>query len=174
MSKPTAKGVYALILRLDRDRRIQIGRLGGFRFTTGSYVYVGSAWGTGGLAARIGRHLRADKICRWHIDYLRRHAAITQVWAGRFRPEEEHRWAHVFISLFNAAVPAEKFGSSDCRCPAHLFRLPKAPAIEAFNRALHTLRSGKPKAQLWSVGEESVDCGKQRLLSRQKFSRSYP
>jgi Uri superfamily endonuclease len=172
MSKPIAKGVYALILRLDRDRHIQIGRLGRFRFSAGAYVYVGSAWGPGGLAARISRHLRADKTCRWHIDYLCLHATITQVWAGRCRPEQEHLWARVFGGFINTAVPAKKFGSSDCRCPAHLFRLPKAPAIESFNRALHQRRSGKQQAQIWNIREESFEHGKPRIPSKQPFGRS--
>ena len=147
--KPIDKGIYALILRLDRGRRIQVGRLGRFRFAAGNYVYVGSAWGPGGLAARIGRHLQTGKKSRWHIDYLRRHAQITQIWFGRDRPNGEHRWARVFSRFQHAGVPAAKFGSSDCRCAAHLFCLPEAPSIEQFNRALPHRGSGNPIASLW-------------------------
>ena len=134
-------------MRLERDRRIPIGRLGRLRFAAGSYIYVGSAWGPGGLAARIGRHLRGNKTSRWHIDYFRRHARITDVWAGLCRPNAEHLWAGVFASLTDAVVPAPKFGSSDCRCPAHLFHLTDAPSIVGFNRVLR--RSGKQQAHCW-------------------------
>jgi len=37
----------------------------------GWYVYVGSALGPGGLAAKVGRHLGGRKMCRWHTAYLR-------------------------------------------------------------------------------------------------------
>jgi len=37
----------------------------------GYYIYIGSAFGPGGVRARMLRHLRADKPKHWHIDYLR-------------------------------------------------------------------------------------------------------
>lgn len=138
-------------MRLDRQQRIQVGQLGRFHFNTGTYVYVGSAWGPGGLAARIGRHLRSLKKCRWHIDYLRRHARIKEIWVGCYRPNVEHLWAGIFADLTGGAVPAENFGSSDCRCSAHLFYLPDTLSVQRFNRAVNRRLPGNPRAHIWSV-----------------------
>jgi Uri superfamily endonuclease len=77
MMHTDGKGVYVLILYLPYRRTIQIGRLGKFNFSDGYYAYVGSAFGPGGLAARLSHHLRRSHKPRWHIDYLRRHVDIT-------------------------------------------------------------------------------------------------
>ncbi|MCP3952032.1 MAG: GIY-YIG nuclease family protein, partial [Desulfobacterales bacterium] len=69
-------GTYALVMRLARPRTIPVGRLGPVIFKPGHYVYTGSALGPGGLAARIGRHLKPSKKFHWHIDYLRRFAEV--------------------------------------------------------------------------------------------------
>ena len=53
-------GTYALILRASTAQTIQIGRLGDLVMQPGYYIYVGSAFGPGGLAARVGRHLRQE------------------------------------------------------------------------------------------------------------------
>ena len=45
-------------------------RFGKLTLAAGQYAYVGSAHGPGGLRARVGRHLRAEKPLHWHIDYL--------------------------------------------------------------------------------------------------------
>src|SRR3990172_11736037 len=68
---PSDPGTYALHLRLNRSRWVQIGRLGETRFPAGEYVYIGSAFGPGGLRARLGRHVRGDGQPHWHIDALR-------------------------------------------------------------------------------------------------------
>ena len=147
--KPIDKGVYALIMRTDRSRRIQIGRLGRFRFFAGTYVYVGSAWGPGGLAARIGRHLKKVNQRRWHIDYLRQYVTMKEIWVSRCKPSGEHVWAEAVGRFEKASVPVEKFGSSDCRCPAHLFYLPDPPSIQQFNQTLASSRSERHKVLLW-------------------------
>jgi len=59
-----------LILRLPCPATVNVGRLGRVRFPAGWYAYVGSAYGPGGLAARISRHLRPSKPSHWHLDYL--------------------------------------------------------------------------------------------------------
>ncbi len=42
--------------------RIQIGKLGQFKFKKGYYAYVGSAFGPGGLNSRIKHHIESKKI----------------------------------------------------------------------------------------------------------------
>jgi len=67
-----ATGTYILVLHLAAPRHI--GRFGTFAFPAGYCLYVGSAFGPGGLEARIDRHRRARKKPYWLIDHLRRHA----------------------------------------------------------------------------------------------------
>jgi len=54
-------GTYLLLLRLEEDREIEIGRLGSLFFPRGYYLYVGSAMGPGGLVARLARHSQRGK-----------------------------------------------------------------------------------------------------------------
>ncbi len=40
-------------------KRFEMGRLGRFDIIPGYYAYVGSAFGSGGLPARLGHHLKS-------------------------------------------------------------------------------------------------------------------
>ena len=62
------KGSYLLIIKLQDDKKILVGKLGKIAFKKGYYVYVGSAMN--GLEQRLQRHLRSQKKFHWHIDYL--------------------------------------------------------------------------------------------------------
>jgi len=53
MELPEAKGTYVLVMEVGQMRRLAIGRLGNFELVPGFYLYVGSACGAGGLAARL-------------------------------------------------------------------------------------------------------------------------
>ena len=64
-------GTYALILHCPSDRPMAVGRLGVITFEKGYFIYIGSAFGAGGVLARVKRHCRTDKRLRWHIDYVR-------------------------------------------------------------------------------------------------------
>lgn len=63
-------GTYALILLSDSNARVQIGRWGEIELVPGYYLYVGSAFGPGGVRARVSRHCRADKPKHWHISFM--------------------------------------------------------------------------------------------------------
>jgi len=91
-----------------------------FHFAKGYYVYVGSAFGPGGIRARLGRHLSDNKTQRWHIDFLRAH---TEPVKYVIAPEKrlEHVWANELAQRNAASMPVTGFGSSDCRCTSHLF-----------------------------------------------------
>jgi Uri superfamily endonuclease len=117
---PAGKGSYALLLRLDGEARLQIGRLGLWDFAAGYYLYLGSALGSGGLAARLRRHLSTTKRPFWHIDYLRSQAVVEAIWYTEHPARLEHHWAAVAAQTAGATIPAPRFGASDCRCPAHL------------------------------------------------------
>lgn len=119
---PGAGGTYALGLALAGELRCTVGALGQATFTPGLYLYVGSAWGPGGLAARVGRHLRGNGKVRWHIDVLRRWATPVALWIA---PGErlECAWARTLIDHPDVRIAMPRFGASDCRCPSHLFKI---------------------------------------------------
>jgi Uri superfamily endonuclease len=99
--------------------RLQVGALGTYLFPEGWYVYTGSAFGPGGIRARVARHRRGGPT-HWHVDYLARAAELVEVveMPGGARGECDH--ARAVRLMPGAVVPARGFGSSDCRCPAHL------------------------------------------------------
>jgi Uri superfamily endonuclease len=121
MPLPPAPGTYVLILEALRSRSIRVGRLGTLAVSPGFYLYVGSAFGPGGLKARVERHLRSDKRHHWHIDHLRRVAEIVEVWWGRDPQPREHEWAGILVAQPGLEVQMPGFGASDCHCPTHLF-----------------------------------------------------
>ena len=73
-------GTYVLILWSRGVHRIRIGRLGELLTRPGFYVYVGSAFGPGGVRARVARHRRGCSRPHWHIDYLRSRTRLEEVW----------------------------------------------------------------------------------------------
>ncbi len=119
---PGAGGTYALGLALAGEVQVTVGALGQGTFPPGLYLYVGSAWGPGGLAARVGRHLRGDGKPRWHIDALRRRATPVALWIA---PGErlECAWARTLVDRPGVRIAMPRFGASDCRCPSHLFQI---------------------------------------------------
>jgi Uri superfamily endonuclease len=130
-------GTYVLILNLPHSvADICIGRLGQFHFPAGWYAYAGSACGSGGLAARLARHLRRTKPLHWHIDYFRAHAHPVEIWYATGTQRRECAWAQTLSGLLSASVPVRRFGASDCRCPAHLVHFAVPPAWGAFADAL--------------------------------------
>jgi Uri superfamily endonuclease len=129
-------GTYALVMQLARDTTIPVGGLGPVTFIAGYYVYTGSAFGPGGLAARIGRHLKSSKKCHWHIDYLRRFTEVHEVWYTFYPEKLECRWAQLFQKTRGARTLCPGFGSSDCRCDAHLFYFTRKPGIRTYRRKI--------------------------------------
>lgn len=113
-------GTYALILCCPSPVSIQVGRWRKIEIQAGYYVYVGSAFGPGGVRARVSRHLRADKPKHWHIDYLREFATPVAIWVSFELVRLEHRWAKAFYAMEEMSA-IEGFGCSDCKCHSHLF-----------------------------------------------------
>ena len=114
-------GTYVLWLRCAIQGERSIGKLGTLHLQPGYYAYVGSAFGPGGLRARIQHHLRTPKRPHWHIDYLREVTIAQEIWFIHGDRCMEHRWAGRLAQLPEVRIPLAGFGSSDCRCPAHLF-----------------------------------------------------
>jgi Uri superfamily endonuclease len=144
-------GTYALLLKLDKRERITVGKLGTFDFPAGCYLYVGSALGPGGLRARLARHQRGSesssqsnsgqtsKKLHWHIDYLLQQAQLVEVWSVASEERLECKWGEVASRLSGAQVPVRGFGSSDCRCPAHLIYFAVRPDRRRFEQALQAM-----------------------------------
>ena len=125
-------GTYVLVFHLESDCRLTVGKLGRFSFPAGWYAYAGSAHGPGGLAARLGHHLHIATHPHWHMDYLRPHGSIAEIWYGRGPAVDEHRWAACLRWMAGSPAAIPGFGSSDCRCDSHLIYFPIRPAIARF------------------------------------------
>lgn len=111
-------GVYQLHLLLPKPARVKVGKLGVFLFPAGRYVYTGSAMS--GLARRINRHRRQEKRLHWHIDYLLRHARIERIETYQTAQRLECALNAQAMDRPGARAIVKGFGSSDCRCLAHL------------------------------------------------------
>lgn len=114
------RGVYILVISVRETRKVNVGSLGTLTFKRGLYVYVGSAQNN--LEKRIKRHFKKHKRVFWHIDYLLsdEYADIINVLFKESPRSEECQMARVLSSLYE---PVIGFGSSDCKCPSHLFRV---------------------------------------------------
>ena len=110
------KGTYLLLINLNENKSINIGKLGEIFFKKGNYIYVGSA--LNGLEQRINRHRRKEKRLHWHIDYLLRFGKITKIYYKRGEIREECDFARFFSERL---TPIIGFGCSDCNCKSHLF-----------------------------------------------------
>ena len=123
-SIPTSKGTYLLFLSNTKSQKINIGKQGDFLFPSGLLVYVGSAFGSGGLMGRISHHLRVNRKCHWHIDYLLQKMPVFQVLYTENPSRLEHEWAMLLKSIPELSIPMKRFGASDCQCASHLFHIP--------------------------------------------------
>ena len=129
-------GTYALVLHAAEERSVEIGRLGRLELQPGFYVYVGSAFGPGGLRARLRHHLKLATRPHWHIDYLRRATRLVEIWYSHDEAVQEHAWADGIRRMRSASTPLSGFGSSDCRCPSHLSFHPETPPRTSLRHAL--------------------------------------
>jgi Uri superfamily endonuclease len=103
-------------------------RLGVLELQRGFYVYVGTAFGPGGLASRIQHHRQVAARPHWHIDYLRAVCDLVEVWFTTDSAHREHSWAKTVARRAGACMPLSGFGSSDCECETHLFHFDSVPS----------------------------------------------
>ncbi len=130
-------GTYALVFKTKRNKRIIIGKLGTLNLQPGYYIYVGSAFGPGGLKARIGHHCKNSSRRHWHIDYLSEYLPPAEVWYTYDPTHREHHWSQVLAHARGASIPLPGFGSSDCRCISHLYFLSARPSDKYLRRKIH-------------------------------------
>ena len=121
---PIKPGTYTLILRVPKSSEISVGVLGTRYFMSGFYTYTGSALGLhSNLHTRVARHMRSEKRRRWHIDYL---LDVADIFCVVFCISPKRLECAVVNALYKQGlvdIPAEHFGSSDCKsCASHLYR----------------------------------------------------
>jgi Uri superfamily endonuclease len=136
MHVPDEKGTYVLIVSAPRMKRIGVGRLGEFDIVPGFYAYVGSAFGAGGLRARIGHHLESSASPHWHIDYLLQVAELVEVWYTTADQKLERYLADLLEKAPQFRVPIPRFGSSDYHRSrsSHLFYCKRRPGFAWFRQ----------------------------------------
>ena len=125
-------GVYCLILYLPKNKTMQIGKLGKIEFKKGYYCYVGSAFNN--LDKRINRHRKttrnSSKKLKWHIDYLREHCRIINVFyvvVDKKQNNLEDVLSNKIKEISNTSI--DKFGASDSKCKSHLHYFVNNPTI---------------------------------------------
>lgn len=111
---------YLLVLHNPVRRRLAVGRLGRLEFPPGYYLYVGS----GGRypVRRVQRHLRPGKPVRWQIDRLTTGPHRMKPVDAYLLPGKTECALARRLARKAAVMPG--FGSSDCKCPGHLFHTP--------------------------------------------------
>jgi Uri superfamily endonuclease len=129
-------GTYALILEARSVFELTVGKLGRLSGRPGYYVYVGSAFGPGGVKARLKHHRQSALQPHWHIDYLRLQLPFNEVWYTHDLHKRECEWAKLMAGMPGAKVPFAGFGASDCTCTAHLIYFEQAPSFRAFRKRL--------------------------------------
>jgi Uri superfamily endonuclease len=138
MELPEDKGTYIVISSVRETKRLQIGSLGTFEITPGYYAYVGSAFGGGGLRARLGHHLESASASHWHIDYLLQMAQPIEIWFAVSPQKLEQHWADLLTDSSKFRIPIPRFGSSDYHRSrsSHLFYTKKRPAFGWFEQQI--------------------------------------
>lgn len=141
---PPTGGTYALLLWLPHPTLITVGSLGMVDFPSGSFVYVGSACGPGGLRARITRHLAGNGRPHWHIDHLRRHASVVGVCYSTGKDVYECQWSQALADITDTRICKPSFGSSDCNhgCTSHLIHFIAPLSLSQLRQHLSKRMSG--------------------------------
>lgn len=99
------------------------------------------------MEKRIERHLRKTKQKFWHIDYLLDDAnvEVLKVFHKKAGRLEECKIAK---NISEIGVPVKGFGSSDCKCESHLFKLKGYQFLREF--MLETILPIWQEETLWS------------------------
>ena len=127
------KGIYVLIIKVNKTISVAIGALGLLTFPEGLYAYVGSAQNN--LELRVKRHQSSEKRLFWHIDYLLNNEAAKMV--GVYYAEgNKTKECKIARLLEENAEPITGFGCSDCNCESHLFHAGNFNILEKCMRRL--------------------------------------
>lgn len=133
---PSQTGTYLLVFYTNSNESISVGRLGRLELVPGYYFYIGSAFGPGGLRARVRHHHDISARPHWHLDYIRPSLSLLDVWYSTDTIHFEHAWADSLYYTMQMQVPLTGLGSSDCRCESHFFYSIDKPDYESIHMAL--------------------------------------
>ena len=122
-------GTYALTYECKTNRSIRIGKLGILDLRRGYYVYVGSAFGPGGVKARIHHHLGRSPAPHWHLDYLKPHCEPLELWVTYSNNKREQTWVSTLAKSKDGSIPLAGFGASDTSAVSHLFFFKTRPRV---------------------------------------------
>ncbi len=130
------EGTGALTQCCPKPVKVKVGALGLISLDSGYYIYIGSAFGPGGLAARLRHHVAGRSRPRWHLDYLRPYLEPMSAWVSLSHRRAEHYWARALSELDPVVGVIWRFGCTDCRCPSHLFFATTDPSYSHVRWAL--------------------------------------
>jgi Uri superfamily endonuclease len=157
MTAPAASGTYILLVEFSSTLATEIGRLGTIHFDAGMYWYVGSAFGPGGLAARLRRAALGPRRVHWHIDYVLTEIGVVGALVRAGDTRRECSWAHWVRERALGSVAG--FGSSDCRCRSHFFFMGDGERTEEMLRAAgYDLKATYFDRRSLMAGKDLVHC----------------
>ena len=114
-------GAFVLIIELAEPIEVTLPGKPKTTLQAGRYLYCGFAKGSGGIRARLSRHMRPDKVIHWHVDQLTDAGRVTGAWIFPGRDECE-----LVRALSHLSAPIRGFGSTDClKCWSHLLSWPR-------------------------------------------------
>ena len=147
---PKNCGSYCIIFKLEKPIQRQIGKLGFFSFVPGFYYYFGSAKGSGGLKARMLRHIVGGKKTHWHLDYLRPDLIFCRAYYTN-QINLECEWCQTVLNQNRFEVPINGFGATDCTssCSGHLLSSKELMASADFTNILGTVIDENYKLYLY-------------------------
>jgi len=126
-------GAYLLLVTLRTMLTVALPGRNAVALPAGRYLYCGSAYGPGGVRARLRRHIQRGKALRWHIDRLTQAGNVAGAWVVPDGGE-----CALAAALSQLPAPVRGFGSSDCRrCRSHLLYWPADHSLDVFGVAGH-------------------------------------
>jgi Uri superfamily endonuclease len=130
-SFPAVPGAYILAISMVESTPVSLAGSRVDVLRAGRYLYCGSAYGPGGLRARLRRHFRPEKAIRWHVDQLTTRGHVMGAWAVPNGDECE-----LVRRLSFLRAPIAGFGATDCRCCiSHLLSWPLRVSKAQVSRA---------------------------------------
>ena len=118
------KGTYLLFIKIIKSVEITIKGKSSL-LNAGYYIYIGSAFGAGGLSSRLHRHLRKIKKKHWHIDQITSSTFSEIICIGVLLKQRVECELSKIIGDIEKTVPITGFGNSDCekKCISHFYRV---------------------------------------------------
>jgi adenylylsulfate kinase len=128
--------------------RINVGSLGKIFFEKGLYAYVGSAQTN--LEKRIQRHIHKNKKRFWHIDYLLE-SKLVDILKVFYKEAARKEECEIAKQISSKGCPMGGFGSSDCKCKSHLFKVSEYTFLRKFMCEM-SLEYGKEEPLMLKAG----------------------